>query len=1003
MGPLVWLLIAVTGVCLHAAALHGLRALRQREGLHARMALLGLAVAVYVGGLSFSLQAVDAEAFRLALRVGYFGLLATAALLALGVRAFAGGRSPLPRILLGLALLLGLAELLWPGGLLRLYEVPVRSLSLPWGETVSMLQHTGAPGHWLSNALLLTAVLSALRDLHQPGLLPSESLRVARVALWWVLGVVALITLGRAAGLADMIVALAPAFVISMISLAYAIRRHERREAVTERQRAARQLRRLTAQLALGEWRPPPDASEAEALPDLADAARELLGVGRVSFWRLEGENRLRSLLIHDRRGPAHEEPQLFDTGQCADYLQRLRKEGLIVADNAPGDARLVETDAPYLRAQGIQASLDLAIRSGGRMVGLLCIGSLAGPRHWSDEDVAFGNALALLAGARWAAIRQTRSSALLQSLAAASSDGEAFFGLAVRELAHLLNADIAFIALTEADGSHAQTLALWKDGRLSPDPLRYALPGSPCARVLQGRPCGYAHGVAAQFPEDALLAELGIEGYVGAPLGGAEGTPAGLVVALRRRPLLLDEDSHHAMQLVAQRVGAELERQQNEARRRRLAFSDLLTGLPTRIALAEVIGRRIDECREQGGSAALLIADIDHFQTINDALGHDVGDAVLRRMARTLEAETRPGEFIARMTGDEFALLLPVAANCDDAALLDRANALRHGLETPPNSGDNRLSLGTSVGVAVFDAATPSANDVLRHAEMALRQAKSTGRGRAALYRPSLEAASTRRLVLHEALRQAESRGELALVVQPKVDRAGRLAGGESLLRWNHPVLGAVAPGEFIPAAESTGLITGIGQWALRETCRLLVRLPDWARARPGFSLAVNLSAWQLARPDIVGEVLATVRAENALPSQLTLEITESIALHDLDEVIGKLKALRAAGFHISLDDFGTGYSSLAYLHRLPLDELKIDRSFVVEAMANPTQSLLQPLIALGRHRGLVVVAEGIETAEQAEHLAALGCDLFQGYGFAPPLAGEAFLDWVRARAPMP
>ncbi|MBS3960186.1 MAG: EAL domain-containing protein [Xanthomonadaceae bacterium] len=1001
MDPLVWLLVAVTGVCLHTAAVHALRLHRENDGLHAQMALLALAVAVYVGSLGFSLKLPDEDGFRTALRVSYYGLLAALPLLALGVRTFTASRRSLPFAVLAGTVFFVIADLGWPGNLLNTGGIPVKTYSLPWGETIRVLEHTGTPGHWLINALLLAAVLSALRDLHQPGLRASESLRTARLALRWVLGAVLLVTLGRALSLTGMMLVLAPAFVLAIIALTYSIHRRDRAEAATERRRAERQLHQLATQLALTDWRPPPGTTEAAALPDLASAARELLGAERVSIWRLEGEQRLRTLLVSDVRGSAHEQPLRFDTRDCTGYLERLRRDGLIAAENARTDARLVETDAPYLQVVGVEASLDLAIRSGGGLVGLFCIENVSGPRSWSDEDLAFGNALALLAGARWAAIRQARSSAVLESLAAAHTSGEAFLALTVRELARLFHADIAFVALAEADGRHARTLALWRDGVPVEAPLRYALPGSPCANVLAGTPCAYAYGVAGRFPEDPRLAELGIEGYVGAPFGGEGGAPAGLVVALRRQPLVADEDTTHAMQLIAQRVGAELQRQAAEEKTRRLAFTDLLTGLPTRIALAESITHHIAECRAGGGMAALLIVDVDHFQTINDVLGHDVGDEVLRQMARTLAAGLHPGEFAARLAGDEFALLLPAVAHHDEAALLECANALRRSFEIPLEAGARQFSLGTSIGVSAFDAGTASANDVIRRTEMALHHAKRTGRGRAELYRADLEAASRRRLVLHEALRQAEAQGQLSLAVQPKVDRAGRPAGGEGLLRWSHPVLGAVPPAEFIPAAESTGLIAAIGQWALRETCRLLVRLPDWARALPGFSLAVNFSAWQLARPGIVDEVLATVREVGAPPSQLTLEVTESIGLHDLDEVVGKLKALRTAGLRIALDDFGTGYSSLAYLHRLPLDELKIDRSFVVAAMANPEHSLLAPVIALGRHRGLVVVAEGVETHEQAAHLAALDCDLFQGYGFAPPLPPEAFVDWITARAP--
>ncbi|WP_088279013.1 bifunctional diguanylate cyclase/phosphodiesterase [Ideonella sp. A 288] len=424
-------------------------------------------------------------------------------------------------------------------------------------------------------------------------------------------------------------------------------------------------------------------------------------------------------------------------------------------------------------------------------------------------------------------------------------------------------------------------------------------------------------------------------------------------------------------------------EKLEGERQLRRLAHTDSLTGLANRFMLRDALAEVVHGDR----SAALLLIDLDHFKTVNDSMGHSAGDDVLKAVAQRLRACVRPDDLVARLGGDEFAVLMRHVGEAPDAATM--AQRLVDALSLPVELSSRRLRVGASVGVAASDDATLGVDEWLARSDTALYAAKESGRGRFAVYAPHLGERSRRRLAIEQGLRQALERGQLALHWQPKVDIADwRIAGAEALMRWEHPVLGRVPPGEFIGVAEQCGLIDELGRWALREACR--------AAAGPlaGLTVSVNVSPLQLRESQFVAQVRDTLRECRLPPSRLELEITESVFIDDADGALEKLHTLRGLGVRVALDDFGTGYSSLAYLRRFPFDTLKIDRAFVSEVLVQPdARAIVQMISHLATTLGMRTVCEGVESALQLEAVARAGCHEMQGYLVSPAVPLPEFL----------
>jgi diguanylate cyclase (GGDEF)-like protein/PAS domain S-box-containing protein len=422
------------------------------------------------------------------------------------------------------------------------------------------------------------------------------------------------------------------------------------------------------------------------------------------------------------------------------------------------------------------------------------------------------------------------------------------------------------------------------------------------------------------------------------------------------------------------------------EGRVTHLVHHDALTDLPNRALFRDRIRHVLEDRTGRDRPVTVLVVDLDSFKTVNEAAGHSAGDALLVQCARRLRRLVRGGDTVARLDGDAFAVLLE--AEDDRNGALDVAQRLLDALGAPYAVAGREHVVSASIGVA-FSGTNTGADELLVDAELALRAAKRSGRNRIEVFVPEMHHEAVRRVELEADIRRALTTGEFSLDYQPILDlRQGSVVGVEALLRWNHPTRGWVPPAEVIPVAEESGLIVPLGRWILEEACRQVAR---WRRAGFELELAVNLSARQLAAPGLVDAVASVLRSAALPASALTLEITENVLVDTEDRTLGKLVLLREIGVRLAIDDFGTGYSSLSYLQRLPVDVLKIDRSYVAGVGVKPElTSLTSTIIRLGQDLGLCVVAEGIEEVAQRDQLIEMGCDHGQGYLFARPLHAE-------------
>ena len=440
--------------------------------------------------------------------------------------------------------------------------------------------------------------------------------------------------------------------------------------------------------------------------------------------------------------------------------------------------------------------------------------------------------------------------------------------------------------------------------------------------------------------------------------------------------------------------VGRDItERKQVAIQIERLAFYDVLTSLPNRRLLVDRLQRAMAVVSRSGAQGALLFIDLDNFKDLNDTLGHDTGDQLLLQVAQRLVACVREADTVARFGGDEFVVLVEgLSADAShasaEAALV--ASHIATTLGKPYVLGEACHHSTPSIGIALFGQQGCSVDELLKQADLAMYQAKAAGRNTQRFFDPEMQAVVSSRSALEADLRRGLQEKELVLYYQPVVDSQGRLQGAEALVRWNHPRRGLVSPGEFIALAEQTGLILHIGHWVLETACAQLVAWSHSALTRQ-FFLSVNVSVRQFRQPDFVEQVLGVLHQSGANPERLKLELTESLLLADVEDVIARMEHLRRYGVGFSLDDFGTGYSSLSYLKRLPLDQLKIDQSFVRDLETDPNDAaIVRTILALAHSMDLAVVAEGVETTGQVEFLQRHGCQAYQGYLFGRPMPAE-------------
>jgi diguanylate cyclase (GGDEF)-like protein/PAS domain S-box-containing protein len=500
------------------------------------------------------------------------------------------------------------------------------------------------------------------------------------------------------------------------------------------------------------------------------------------------------------------------------------------------------------------------------------------------------------------------------------------------------------------------------------------------------------------RFLEMTLPSVLGDTPHVapahgtGGPAGGPERTTSTRHVLADGRAIDVEVTEHRltfdgvdAMLVAVQDVTG---RNELEEQLRHQAFHDSLTGLANRALFADRVGHAVARRGADSARVAVVLLDLNGFKTVNDSLGHTSGDRLLIAVADRLRAGLRAGDTAARLGGDEFAILLEDIADSDHLGA--RIELLMSAFDAPFDVAGMPIVATASAGVA-FNEPGDGPEELLRNADTAMYRAKSQGMTRVEVFEPSMHDAALERLEVEAELRRAVERGEFVLHYQPTISmHTGGVMGFEALIRWEHPRRGTMAPLEFVPVAEETGLINAIGRWVLGEACR---QGREWQDLRPDLDLtiAVNLSAAQFGDPHLVDDVAVMLAASQFEPSHLVLEITESAVMENTQRVVSCLNRMKAMGVRLAIDDFGTGYSSLGYLRTLPVDIVKIDKSFVERVGIEPeARGVVEAVVHLARTLQLETVAEGVETGEQAHHLARLGCDHVQGFHYSPPLPGE-------------
>jgi diguanylate cyclase len=428
-------------------------------------------------------------------------------------------------------------------------------------------------------------------------------------------------------------------------------------------------------------------------------------------------------------------------------------------------------------------------------------------------------------------------------------------------------------------------------------------------------------------------------------------------------------------------------------------ALNDALTGLPNRVLFLDSVRHA---CQNEGRTSAVLFIDLDNFKDVNDGFGHEAGDQLLRAISARLRGAARQGDVIARLGGDEFAVLLNNAPDTQTAT--DAATRYLETFVAPFALGGLSITTAASIGLVLTDHDSPTAVDVMRNADLAMYEAKRGGGGQVTAYRTDMHHAVLNRATLESELRSALANDELIVHYQPLLSvQSGEIVGNEALVRWAHPTRGLLPPIDFIPAAEQSGLIVALGRWVLRTACQ---QTATWQREHPdqaALSVSVNLSPRQLTDRQLINTVIEALSDAQLEPQYLCLEITEGAVIKDFEGALPKLRALKNIGVSLALDDFGTGYSSLSYLRQLPVDSLKIDRSFIADLSAGKDHSIVAAIISLAHNLGLSVTAEGVETEQQFAILRALSSNLAQGFLLGKPMPHEQMTQILEQQEPAP
>lgn len=465
------------------------------------------------------------------------------------------------------------------------------------------------------------------------------------------------------------------------------------------------------------------------------------------------------------------------------------------------------------------------------------------------------------------------------------------------------------------------------------------------------------------------------------------------LILRYKKHVVFSDYDVHHTREL-ADRVAVAIANADWEEKVHRQAYYDTLTNLPNRTLLTDRLDQAVQRARRDGTQVAILLIDLDRFKAVNDSLGHDAGDSILKIVSSRLKKHINTTDTLVRYGGDKFVIIMPdIKFSTNSLAVVSpMSEKLLDTINTPVEYNNHEINLSASIGISLYPADSRTPKDLLKYAESAMYHAKSNGKGHFEFYSKDINATSIAQLVLENDLKHALTRDELEVFYQPQFDLlSSEIIGAEALIRWNHPKLGLLSPARFLPLAENTGLNVPLGNWVINQVCK---QLRIWLDQNLSIHrIAVNLSAHHFKTQNLTQFIQEQLNFQNLSTQYLELEITEDTIMADLEKTIGLLSELKRLGVHLAIDDFGTGYSSLNYLAKFPIDYLKIDQTFTQEILSDSSvKSIVSAIVAMAHSMNLKVIAEGVETEEQLEFLRTLRCDIVQGYLISKPLPAEEF-----------
>ncbi|HEB82430.1 MAG TPA: EAL domain-containing protein [Gammaproteobacteria bacterium] len=659
-------------------------------------------------------------------------------------------------------------------------------------------------------------------------------------------------------------------------------------------------------------------------------------------------------------------------------------------------------------QAYEVQSSAAVPLISNDRVIGVLHVASTTRVHEYTPHELEILQAFASEASVIQVFFEELRQQRKTEAaitrimMGVSAATGENFFRAIIEHMADVLQADCcAIVTLLPDKPDKLKTLVLYQDGEILPD-QEYALKGTPCEDVVGQEVRTFADKLPLQFPDDAFVVEENFQSYVGIPLFDSQRKPLGLMFSMFRRPVENREFNESVMRIFAARTEAEIERTRTEERIKHMAYYDSLTGLPNRAFLQDRLQLAIAGARRTQKRLAVVMMDLDNFKKINDSLGHPVGDAMLIEVAQRLQQCVRREDTVARLGGDEFVILQSGFDSRESAInhITAMAEQLHRSLKEHYRISEHMLMVTCSCGVAIYPEDGEMAETLIKHADTALYKAKASGRDNFQFFSSEMNLAAVERMKLESDIYHGLARDEFYVVYQPKVSIAdNRIIGAEALLRWNSPQRGEVPPDSFIPVADETGQILQLGEFVLRQSCELTAEL--WCSrdcCSELSSLSINVSPRQFQEEDFVEMIQRVLIEGQAKTCCIELEVTENILIEDTQKVSVKLQKLKDIGLKISIDDFGTGYASLRYLQQLPIDMIKIDRSFINNiASSENDRAIVKTVMSMAANLAIDVIAEGVETAEQLALLRDLGCRFYQGYYYCKPVSREEFVDMIR------